>query len=131
MMASRSPVLVSHASTLGAVLRFAGIGAVVTIVVGLVLVMAYDGVAERRAIIISACIALPLQLATFAGVRSVSREHVIAAWSGGTLVRFLALVIYGFLVVKALGLPSGAALVSFAAFLFALTLVEPLLLNRT
>ena len=49
----------------------------------------------------------------------------------GTLVRFVALVVYGFVVVKALGLPSGAALVSFAAFLFALTLIEPLLLNRS
>jgi hypothetical protein len=130
-MASRSPVLVSHSSTLGAVLRFAAIGAVVTLVVGLFLAMAYSGTAERRAIIIGACIALPLQLATFAGVRSVPREHVISAWMGGTLVRFIALVIYGFFVVKALGLPSGAALVSFAAFLFALTLLEPLLLNRS
>jgi hypothetical protein len=130
-MASRSPVLVSHSSTLGAVLRFAAIGAVITLVVGLLLAMAYSGSAERRAIIIAACIALPLQLATFAGVRSVPREHVISAWMGGTLVRFIALVIYGFFVVKALGLPSGAALVSFAAFLFALTLLEPLLLNRS
>jgi hypothetical protein len=130
-MASRSPVLVSHSSTLGAVLRFAAIGAVITLVVGLLLAMAYSGSAERRAIIIAACIALPLQLATFAGVRSVPREHVFSAWMGGTLVRFVALVIYGFFVVKALGLPSGAALVSFAAFLFALTLLEPLLLNRS
>ena len=130
-MASRSPVLVSHSSTLGAVLRFALFGIAATLVVGLLLAMAYSGAAERRAIIISACIALPLQLATFAGVRSVPREHVISAWMGGTLVRFVALVVYGFFVVKALGLPSGAALISFAAFLFALTLIEPLLLNRS
>jgi len=130
-MASRSPVLVSHSSTIGAVLRFAAIGVVVTLVVGMLLAMAYGSAEERRAIIVSACIALPLQLATFAGVRSVPRENVIAAWTGGTLVRFVALVVYGFFVVKALGLPSGAALVSFAAFLFALTLIEPLLLNRS
>jgi hypothetical protein len=130
-MASRSPVLVSHSSTLGAVLRFALFGIAATIVVGLLLAMAYSGAAERRAIVIGACVALPLQLATFAGVRSVSREHVISAWMGGTLVRFIALVVYGFVVVKALGLPSGAALVSFAAFLFVLTLIEPLLLNRS
>jgi hypothetical protein len=130
-MASRSPVLVSHSSTLSAVLRFAAIGVVVTIVVGLLLAMAYGSAEERRAIMISGLIALPLQVATFAGVRSVPREHVISAWMGGTLVRFVALVVYGFVVVKALGLPSGAALISFAAFLFALTLVEPLLLNRS
>ena len=130
-MESRSHALVSHSSTLSAVLRFAAFGTLVTIVVGLLLAMAYGGAAERRAIIISACIALPLQLATFAGVRSVSREHVISAWMGGTLVRFIALAVYAFVVVKALALPSGAALVSFAAFLFALTLIEPLLLNRS
>ena len=130
-MASRSPVLASHSSALGAVLRFAAAGAAVTLVVAMLLGMAYGTAAERRAIVISACIALPLQVATFAGVRSVTRENVIAAWTGGTLVRFVALVIYGFFVVKALALPSGAALVSFAAFLFALTLIEPLLLNRS
>ena len=130
-MESRSPVLVSHSSNLSAILRFAAIGAVITLVVGLLLAMAWDGAAERRAIVISACIALPLQVATFAGVRSVSRQHVISAWMGGTLVRFVALVVYGFVVVKALGLPSGPALLSFAAFLFALTFIEPLLLNRS
>lgn len=130
-MAARSPVLVSHSSTLSAVLRFAAIGAVVTLVVAMLLAMAYGSAEERRAIVVSACVALPLQLATFAGVRSVRRDNVIAAWTGGTLVRFVALVIYGFFVVKALALPSGAALVSFAAFLFALTLIEPLLLNRS
>ena len=130
-MEAPAPVLLSHSSTLSAILRFAALGAVVTIVVALLLGMAYTAPGERRAIIISACIALPLQIATFAGVRSVSRENVIAAWMGGTLLRFVALVIYGFVVVKALALPSAPALVSFAAFLFALTLIEPLLLNRS
>ena len=47
------------------------------------------------------------------------------------VVRFVALVLYGFVLVKPLGLPSGPAMISFAAFLFALTLIEPLLLNRS
>jgi hypothetical protein len=130
-MASRSPLLVSHSSMLSAVLRFAAIGVVVTLVVGLLLAMAYGGAEDRRAILISACIALPLQLATFAGVRSVPREHVMSAWMAGTLLRFVVLVVYGFLVVKVLAVPPTASLVSFAAFLFALTLIEPLLLNKS
>ena len=130
-MPARSPVLVSHSSTMSAVLRFAAFGLVAMMVVGLLLTMAYSGAEERRAIVISALIALPLQLATFAGVRSVPREHVMSAWMGGTLVRFVALMLYGFVLVKMLGLPSGAALISFAAFLFALTLIEPLLLNKS
>lgn len=130
-MDARSPALGSQPSTVSAVLRFAAFGVVATIVVGLLLAMAYTGAEERRAIVISALIALPLQLATFAGVRSMPREHVMSAWMGGTLVRFIALMVYGFVLVKALGLPSGAALISFAAFLFALTLIEPLLLNKS
>jgi hypothetical protein len=105
------------------------IGLVVTIVVGLLLTLAYGGAEERRAILISACIALPLQVATFTLARAVPREHVMSAWAGGALLRFIALFVYGFVVAKALGLPSGAALVSFATFLFVLTLVEPLLLK--
>ena len=130
-MDARSPALGSQSSTMVAVLRFAVFAIVATIVVGLLLAMAYTGAEERRAIVISALIALPLQLATFAGVRSMPREHVMSAWMGGTLVRFIALMVYGFVLVKALGLPSGAALISFAAFLFALTLIEPLLLNKS
>lgn len=130
-MTARSPLLVSQASTLGAVIRFALIGVAATLVVGLLLAMAWTGADERRAILIGACIALPLQLATFAGVRSVPREHVMSAWMAGTLLRFVVLVVYGFMVVKVLAVPPTAALVSFAAFLFALTLIEPLLLNKS
>jgi hypothetical protein len=128
-MTSRSPVLVSPGSMSGAVIRFALFGLVAILVVGLVLVKVYDGAEERRAILVSACIALPLQIATFAMVRAVPREHVMSAWAGGALVRFIALFVYGFVLAKALGLPSGPALISFAAFLFVLTLIEPLLLK--
>ena len=128
---ARSPALASPMSNASAVVRFAVIGVVTVLVVGMLLEVAYDSPLERRAILISACIALPLQVATFAGVRSVAREHVMSAWAGGTLLRFVALVLYAFVLVKPLGLPSGPALVSFAAFLFALTLIEPLLLNRS
>ena len=129
-MPAPSATLPSRSSTMSAVLRFAAFGLVAMAAVGALRGMAYTGAEERRAVVVSALIALPLQLATFAGVRSVPREHVMSAWMGGTLVRFVALMVYGFVLVKALGLPSAAALVSFAAFLFALTLIEPLLLNK-
>ena len=128
-MTSRSPVLASSSSMAGAVIRFTLFGIVAVILVGLLLVNVYGGTEERRAIIISACFALPLQVATFAMVRAVPREHVMSAWAGGALIRFAALFVYGFVLAKALGVPSGPALISFAAFLFALTLIEPLLLK--
>ncbi|MFL5560439.1 MAG: hypothetical protein ACJ79K_03105 [Gemmatimonadaceae bacterium] len=130
-MGARSPVLVSPSSTTGAVLRFAVIAVVATMVIGVLMAMAFGGAAERRAILVSACIALPVQLATFAAVRSMPREQVMTAWFGGMLVRFLALVVYGFLMMKVFRLPLDAALVSFATMLFVLTLIEPLLLNKS
>ena len=128
-MTSRSPALASSRSTAGAVIRFTVFAIAAILIVGLVLVKVYDGADERRAILVSACFALPLQIATFAMVRAVPREHVMSAWAGGALIRFAALFVYGFVLAKALGVPSGPALVSFAAFLFALTLIEPLLLK--
>lgn len=128
-MTSRSPSLSSSRSNVAAVIRFALLGIGIVLVVGLLLSLAYDGSESRRAIFVSACLALPLQIATFAMVRWVPRDHVISAWAGGALIRFIALFVYGFVLAKALGVPPGAALVSFAAFLFALTLVEPLLLK--
>ena len=128
-MTSRSPALASSRSTAGAVIRFTVFAIAAVLIVGLVLVKVYDGADERRAILVSACFALPLQIATFAMVRAVPREHVMSAWAGGALIRFAALFVYGFVLAKALGVPSGPALISFAAFLFALTLIEPLLLK--
>lgn len=128
-MTARSPVLLAPGSNAGAIIRFALIGAALILVAGLIMAKFYGGADERRAILVSACLALPLQVATFAIVRAVPREHVMSAWAGGALVRFIALFFYGFVLAKALGVPSGPALVSFAGFLFALTLVEPLLLK--
>ena len=128
-MNARSPVLASPRSNTGAVIRFTLLGLAAVVLVGLLLVRVYGGVDERRAIVISACFALPLQVVTFAMVRVVPREHVMSAWAGGALIRFAALFLYGVVLAKALGVPSGPALISFAAFLFALTLIEPLLLK--
>jgi hypothetical protein len=44
-------------------------------------------------------------------------------------MRFAVLGVYALVFVKALGLPSGAALISLAAFFFISTLIEPLLLQ--
>jgi hypothetical protein len=53
----------------------------------------------------------------------------MAAWGLGMLLRFVVLVLYAFLVVKALALPAEAALLSLVAFFFLTTLVEPMLLK--
>ena len=105
---------------------------VATIAIGLatgILAAFYTSSIDREALLVSALFALVVQLLLFSGLRLAPRQHVIAVWGIGTLVRFVALVIYGFVIVKALDLPMATALVSLAACLFASTLLEPLFLQ--
>ncbi|GAC1692179.1 MAG: hypothetical protein NVS9B3_10720 [Gemmatimonadaceae bacterium] len=115
---------VARATGIFAALSVAIIGAA-----GLVVAAFYKAPEERRAIGLSAAVAFVLQIATFAGVRAMARENVLAGWGAGALARFAVLALYGALAVRSLGMPSGAALISLATFLFLSTLVEPLVLN--
>jgi hypothetical protein len=93
--------------------------------------LVYPGAADRRAITISALLALLVQLLGFAIARGVGRaqKNMIAGWGLGAGLRFLALVIYAFVIVGQLGLPPTSSTLSFAVFLFVSTLVEPLFLT--
>ena len=107
-------------------------------VISLALITAFAWVAglffetpeAHRAIRISAVTAFVVQLFTFAIARLVSERNVIAGWGLGALLRLVTLAVYGLVMVKALGLPAAAALISLATFLFVSTLVEPLLLKQ-
>ncbi len=96
---------------------------------GWLLSLLYRAPAERRAIWVSAAVAVVVQLFGFAVARLVARTNVIAGWGLGALLRIVTLVVYALVIVNAFGLPSAAALVSLATFFFLSTLVEPLLLN--
>ena len=96
---------------------------------GWLLTLAFPTAADLGAIVTSAWIAVGVQLVAFAIARLTLRQNVIAGWGLGALLRFLVFVVYGLVLVKALGLPMSAALVSLAVFFFLSTLVEPLLLN--
>ena len=108
-----------------AIALFGVVAVVVCLVAGGILAVFYDTWPERRAILISAAIALVLQLLVFVGLRLAPREHVVAAWGVGAIARFAVLLLYAMVMVKALALPQGAALVSLASFLFILTVLEP------
>jgi hypothetical protein len=82
-----------------------------------------------HAVRVSAAVALVVQLLGFAVLRLTARQHRIAAWGLGSLLRFLVLGVYALVIVKALGLAAAPALLSLAMFFFLSTLVEPLLLN--
>jgi hypothetical protein len=48
----------------------------------------------------------------------------------GALLRLLAVLVYAFAIIPALGLPLAPALLSLVAILFVTTLFEPFLLNK-
>ena len=94
-----------------------------------VLVAVYSESSERQAVLVSALVALVVQVIAFAIARLLAgRGSAIAGWGLGALICFAALVVYGF-VSRALGLPSNAALVSLATFFFLTELIEPPLLT--
>ena len=89
----------------------------------------YHSPAERRAVLLSAVVALVVQLIAFAFARLLAdRGNAIAGWASGAFVCFTALIVYGF-VSRALGLPQNAALLSLATFFFLTELIEPPLLS--
>jgi hypothetical protein len=98
-------------------------------VAGLAVSLVFDGEAERRAIAISAAVAVGVQVVAYAVARSMARRNVIAGWGMGAVLRFVALAIFALVVVQRLGLPSSAATISLALFLFVSTLVEPFFLK--
>jgi hypothetical protein len=83
---------------------------------------------DAEAVRTSAILALVVQLVTFVVARSMSRRNMLLGWGLGTVLRFLSLALYAFLVAPALGLPRPAALVSLAVFFFLSMLIEPPLL---
>ena len=96
---------------------------------GAVFAAVYDAPAERHAVLLSALVALVVQLIAFAFARLLAdRGNAIAGWASGAVVCFAALIVFGF-VSRALGLPQNAALLSLATFFFLTELIEPPLLS--
>jgi hypothetical protein len=94
-----------------------------------VLVAVYGSSMERRAIVVSAIVALVVQVIAFAIARLLARGgNAIAGWGAGAVICFAVLIVYGF-VSRALGLPSNAAMLSLATFFFLTELIEPPLLT--
>ena len=94
-----------------------------------VMVLIYRSPDAAKAVWTSAAIAFAVQVIAFAIVKLSAKTNVMAGWGIGAIIRFLVLGLYSLVIVKALGLNSGAALVSLVAFFFVSTLLEPLLLK--
>lgn len=85
---------------------------------------------SAAAVGLSAVVATVVQMGAFTSTQLMAPRNMIAAWGVGSLVRLVALVVYGLLAVKVLGLPAAPALLSLAVFFFLSTLLEPLFLRR-
>lgn len=108
---------------------FAGVMVAFVAIAAVLFGLLFRSPADHRAIAVSAAVALGVQLFAFAVMLVVRGTSVFAAWGLGILLRFVALVVYAFLVLRGLGLPPASALFSLVAFFFLSTLVEPVLLT--
>ncbi len=93
-------------------------------------------VAGRKAIWVSAVVAMVVQLLTFAiliPAMEVPDEPggMLMRWGIGAVIRMLALMFYALLVQVATNLPPAPALISLFVFFFTTMLLEPLLLRET
>lgn len=111
-------------------LRFLAAATGLIILIAFVMTLVFPGAENTRAIAISAALALAVQLVSFMILHAMRGQGVIIGWGIGSLLRFATLAVYGFLAMGTLGLPLAAALFSLAAFLFATSILEPVMLER-
>ena len=83
-----------------------------------------------RAIWTSIGVAVVVQVVTLVVGRSFGKEKLLVGWGVGAIIRLLAVLVYGFAVIPALGLRLAPALLSLVAILFVTTLFEPFLLTK-
>jgi hypothetical protein len=112
-----------------ATLWFGAVVVLIVLVVGGLLAVLFSAPAERKAIVMSAVVAVVVQLFAFSMARVVGSSRFLAGWVLGVALRFVTLLAYGIVAVKGLGMPAAAALISLATFLFISTLIEPKLLT--
>ncbi len=97
----------------------------IVLVCGMLLAIPFSSGDDRRAIAASAGVAIVVQMFAFAIGRIASPRRFFAGWVAGAALRFVTLVTYALVAVRALAMPAPAALISLVTFLFVSTLVEP------
>ncbi|HXF23175.1 MAG TPA: hypothetical protein VN602_01575 [Gemmatimonadaceae bacterium] len=83
-----------------------------------------------RAIWTSVGVAVVVQVLALLIGRSFGKDRLLVGWGMGALLRLLAVLIYGFAIIPALGLQMAPALLSLVVILFVTTLFEPFLLTK-
>jgi hypothetical protein len=109
--------------------EYAATCVVIVAVLGLI-AWAFTGPAGRNVVLVSAGLAVAVQMTAFAIARMLRTRNLLLGWGLGSVMRLVALVLYAFVVAKLWRAPITPALLSFAAFLFVTTVVEPVFLKR-
>jgi hypothetical protein len=91
------------------------------------LLLVFGGPDGRRAVLVSAAVALVVQTLAYAMVRNAPPRKLFVAWGAAATLRFLTLVVYALVLLEPLKLPAVPALVSLAALFFVTTVLESLL----
>ena len=84
----------------------------------------------QSAMLVSAGLALAVQLVAFILARTMRRKNVMVGWGLGSLLRLVVLVIYALVAAKMMRASLTPALMSFVGFLFVTTVIEPIFLKQ-
>ena len=83
----------------------------------------------RRAVLVSAGVALVVQTLCFVMVQNAPPRRLFYAWGASAALRLVTLVVYALVLLKLLHLAPVPALISLAALFFVTTVLESLLLK--
>lgn len=84
----------------------------------------------RLAMLLSAGLAIAVQMVAFAVARLLRSRNVMLGWGLGSILRLLVLVVYAVVAAKFSRVPLAPALLTFVGFLFVTTVIEPVFLKR-
>ena len=88
-----------------------------------------DGPA-RQAMIVSAGVAVAVQVVAFGVARLLLRKNVMLGWGLGSGLRFVVLVVFAVIMARTARATMTPALLSFVGFLFVTTVIEPIFLKQ-
>lgn len=83
----------------------------------------------HRVILVSAALAIGVQLVAFAAALLLRQRNLMLGWGLGSVLRLVVLVLFALVVARLWRASLAPALLSFVAFLFVTTVVEPIFLR--
>jgi hypothetical protein len=84
----------------------------------------------RQVMLVSAGIAVAVQIVAFAVARLLLRKNVLLGWGLGSALRLVVLVVFAVIMARTARGSLTPALLSFVGFLFVTTVIEPIFLKQ-